>query len=237
MKYLGDSLDGIKSKIVSDTEIIVKPTGDPSFLHPDFSNQPVYDFLNKYHAIKICDSKFTDNYLGPGWCWDDYTYSDMAQRSNFPVFGNLVYAKFLNDKFEVIPKNFDYEIRSNVRFDNGFNFEKKFNENKIIFKNGNNGSAKIPFSPYINDVIKYLQDTLHCSFSLDTSTNYYLQNIIHSQSTDSVLKLMMHRSDNFFAEQLLLMVSDKITGVMNEDRKSTRLNSSHSSVSRMPSSA
>src|SRR6185436_15278747 len=39
---------------------------------------------------------------------------------------------------------------------------------------------------------------------------------IHSQPTDSLLKPMMHRSDNFFAEQSLLMVSNERLGVMND---------------------
>ncbi|MBL0067040.1 MAG: D-alanyl-D-alanine carboxypeptidase [Chitinophagaceae bacterium] len=39
---------------------------------------------------------------------------------------------------------------------------------------------------------------------------------MHSQPTDSLLKPMMHRSDNFFAEQSLLMVSNERLGVMND---------------------
>ncbi len=39
---------------------------------------------------------------------------------------------------------------------------------------------------------------------------------IHSQPTDSMLKPMMHRSDNFFAEQSLLMVSNELLGVMDD---------------------
>lgn len=39
---------------------------------------------------------------------------------------------------------------------------------------------------------------------------------IHSQPTDSLLKPMMHRSDNFFAEQALLMVCNEKLGVMND---------------------
>jgi D-alanyl-D-alanine carboxypeptidase/D-alanyl-D-alanine-endopeptidase (penicillin-binding protein 4) len=41
---------------------------------------------------------------------------------------------------------------------------------------------------------------------------------IHSQPTDSVLKPMMHVSDNFFAEQLLLMVARKFNISMNDER-------------------
>ncbi len=43
-------------------------------------------------------------------------------------------------------------------------------------------------------------------------------NSIHSQPTDSLLKPMMHRSDNFFAEQSLLMVSNEMLGVMNDEK-------------------
>ncbi|HEX6914300.1 MAG TPA: D-alanyl-D-alanine carboxypeptidase, partial [Chitinophagaceae bacterium] len=40
--------------------------------------------------------------------------------------------------------------------------------------------------------------------------------VIRSQPLDSLLRLMMHRSDNFFAEQTLLMLSNEMTGVMND---------------------
>ena len=40
--------------------------------------------------------------------------------------------------------------------------------------------------------------------------------VVHSQPTDSLLKPMMHRSDNFFAEQSLLMVSNEVLGMMSD---------------------
>lgn len=39
---------------------------------------------------------------------------------------------------------------------------------------------------------------------------------IHSQATDSMLKPMMYRSDNFYAEQTLLMVSNQKLGLMSD---------------------
>ncbi|MBK6937264.1 MAG: D-alanyl-D-alanine carboxypeptidase [Chitinophagaceae bacterium] len=44
------------------------------------------------------------------------------------------------------------------------------------------------------------------------------KNKIHSQPTDSLLKPMMHRSDNFFAEQSLLMVSNETLGYMSDEK-------------------
>ena len=63
-----------------------------------------------------------------------------------------------------------------------------------------------------------LQDTLHAHVEIIDNYPGILNNVIHSQPTDSLLKPMMHRSDNFYAEQSLLMVSEKLLGTMN-DRK------------------
>ena len=217
MKYLGDSLEGIKYKIESDTAFI-EPTGDPTLLHPDFAKQPVYDFLKNYPHIKIINPTFTENYFGEGWSWDDYPYPYSAQRSNLPLYGNLVSVSLTAKHLQVIPKNFSYEIKANTGFDSGFDFEKKFDENKIIFKDGDNANFEIPFTPYIDDVIKMLADTLHNTVNTGADGLAHFNNIMHSQSTDSVLKIMMHRSDNFFAEQLLLMVSNKLLGAMNDEK-------------------
>jgi D-alanyl-D-alanine carboxypeptidase/D-alanyl-D-alanine-endopeptidase (penicillin-binding protein 4) len=43
-------------------------------------------------------------------------------------------------------------------------------------------------------------------------------NILHSQPVDSLFRPMLFRSDNFFAEQTLLMVSNERLGIMNDAR-------------------
>src|SRR6185436_14727743 len=51
MKYLGDSLVGLRYGIPEETAVantvVIQPTGDPTFLHPDFTKQPVFDFLKQ----------------------------------------------------------------------------------------------------------------------------------------------------------------------------------------------
>ena len=91
MKYLGDSLVGISYR-ENDTALILEPTGDPSFLHPDFQSQPVIDFLKKSHK-KIYLSAgdlWRETPLGPGWAWDDYNDDYSVERSRFPVYGNFI---------------------------------------------------------------------------------------------------------------------------------------------------
>ncbi|HUR65012.1 MAG TPA: D-alanyl-D-alanine carboxypeptidase [Chitinophagaceae bacterium] len=85
----------------------------------------------------------------------------------------------------------------------------------------------IPFSTSIETINHLLQDTIAKEVISENNYLAYDQNpgneikdfkIIHSQPTDSLLKPMMHRSDNFFAEQTLLMVSNEILGVMNDNK-------------------
>ena len=77
-------------------------------------------------------------------------------------------------------------------------------------------SSEIPFVTYgFGTALKLLGDTLKMHLP-ETEVDLKPQNNVYSQPTDSLLKPMMHRSDNFFAEQSLLMVSNELLGVMND---------------------
>ena len=66
----------------------------------------------------------------------------------------------------------------------------------------------------------FLADTLHTTIVIGKIRYESLKNpkCIYSQPTDSLLKPMMHRSDNFFAEQSLLMVSNERLHYMNDEK-------------------
>jgi D-alanyl-D-alanine carboxypeptidase/D-alanyl-D-alanine-endopeptidase (penicillin-binding protein 4) len=64
---------------------------------------------------------------------------------------------------------------------------------------------------------RYLADTLHKVVVREYNKFNNNEGIpIYSQPKDSVLKIMLHRSDNFYAEQMLLMVSNEKLGEMND---------------------
>jgi D-alanyl-D-alanine carboxypeptidase/D-alanyl-D-alanine-endopeptidase (penicillin-binding protein 4) len=65
--------------------------------------------------------------------------------------------------------------------------------------------------------LELLKDTTGKEIKKSVSSNSPIRTI-HSQPLDSLLKPMMYESDNFFAEQSLLMVSNQLLGYMN-DRK------------------
>lgn len=218
MKYLGDSLVGLRYEIDKDFLVHIQPTGDPTFLHPEFLNQPVYTFLKSSKWIKFTNRTFTDNFMGMGWAWDDYKASYLVQRSNFPIYGNLIHIKKSGNDITVIPASQSYFIPENTNLQNGFDVQKKWDDNLITIIAGTNQRLFIPFTPNSQDIIEMLKDTLRLPLIGGADNAEPFRNIIHSQPSDSLFKPMMHRSDNFYAEQTLLMASNEHIGFMNDER-------------------
>lgn len=219
MKYLGDSLLGLRYVNKGNGAIQVEANGDPSFLHPDFPNQPVYDFLKKQKTILLTDENWKNKGWGLGWSWDDYESDYMAERSMLPVYGNLVHFKRSNEP-TASPDYFQKLLKKQPGIEDGqYTIRRDIGSNNfraIPSKNKFTGDD-IPF--YTGDdelLIQMLEDTLHNTinrvhFKIDRLPDVVK---IYSQPTDSMLKIMMHRSDNFFAEQSLLMVSNEVLGEM-----------------------
>lgn len=218
MKYLGDSLVGLRYAIVRDSTLIVRGTGDPTFLHADFRTQSIFQFLKRFKFVSVEYQRF-QKFFGNGWSWNDYKEEYMAQRSDFPIYGNVVAFKWLNKDSFLISPNF-FRKRLNVyggQFYNGFYIEKPWEQNNFSISSGTQKLEIIPFTPDLWTIADLLEDTL----TIETFANglpdlIYDFRKLYSQPTDSLLKLMMHRSDNFFAEQSLLMVSNEFLGVMND---------------------
>ncbi len=275
MKYLGDSLVGLRYGFAEQWQkekiLFIKSSGDPTFLHKDFAEQPVFDFLKsncngkKYLGYYI-DSVQVDRW-GAGWSWNDYMGDYMAERNVFPVFGNVLNIQ-LNDVNKRSP-TYEQQMEGNklILFTTGNHFfDSIINDNNTIQNikrapyqpkeiylslarsmENNYFYIKRTTKPFVREVIPFstgefrttldvLKDTLSIPLAYlmkDKNDKYFWESdisydeggecevkkwyVVHSQPTDSVLKPMMHRSDNFFAEQMLLMVSNEKLGYMNDE--------------------
>jgi len=224
MKNLGDSLIGFQY-LNDEDNITLRFTGDPSFLHPDFDAHRAFDFLQKNAPkITIVAPKFTAEAFGNGWAWNDFDADYSPERSPMPIYGNLVYFGKSGNRITVTPKAFkDSLVIFSSTEDGKFSIARNKSDNSftVVKSNRNFNGTAIPFvvkQDMEQLMIPLLEDTLNRILSyanevvLDNPKweNYY------SQSTDSLLKIMMHRSDNFYAEQVLLMVGNQKTGVMND---------------------
>jgi len=236
MKYLGDSLVGARTAMADDGALEVYPSADPTFLNNEFKKQQLFEYLKKFQIIRWNLTEWKTKQWGYGWSWDDYDEPYMAERSPFPLYGNLMTFYLSGDTLKAFPapsfiqgEHLDSVINFNNsthRFkSNRFRLERMIDENAFTVKQSPESfhNSSIPFRTEVRFISQLLKDTLKANnvstFTVAPNYTYIPQKeTIHSQPTDSVLKPMMHRSDNFFAEQSLLMVSNEMLGVMNDEK-------------------
>jgi D-alanyl-D-alanine carboxypeptidase/D-alanyl-D-alanine-endopeptidase (penicillin-binding protein 4) len=97
------------------------------------------------------------------------------------------------------------------------------NKFHLTFRFDRSKTQELPFATSPATTNALLEDTLHKKvwnenqyFTGHESLDKRDVKIIYSQPTDSLFKPMMHRSDNFFAEQTLLMASNEKLGYMSD---------------------
>ncbi len=209
LKSFRDSIPGI-IYYQSDSSLLIKPTGDPTLLHDKFSNQPVFDLLREQESIEVIFPESVTTY-GSGWAWDDYPYSFQVQRSWWPIYGNVVSITKEDSIISVIPPFFkDFiDIFNDGSAPQSISKEYKYNKfSANILQDTSQFNAKIPFDYSQELFLQLLSDTLNISVN-NAETNFTLVDTLFSQPVDTVLARMMKPSDNFLAEQLLIMASWK----------------------------
>jgi D-alanyl-D-alanine carboxypeptidase/D-alanyl-D-alanine-endopeptidase (penicillin-binding protein 4) len=235
LKYLGDSLIGMRY-LVTDTALLVLPSGDPTFLHPAYAYQPVVDLMRKTgKKIWLADDNWQDQALGRGWAWDDYNDDYSAERSAFPIYMNMIRwvqdrpKGSSNDPFGSSPSVYSIpDVDWPVHFNpdtarKNFFVHRSLNENIFEVTEGK-GDHKEQYTPFITDGLAsaaiLLKDTAgnpagvrHFGARLPADWS-----VLRSRPVDSLFRPMMYNSDNFFAEQTLLMVGNEALGSMNDAR-------------------
>ncbi|MEP7279968.1 MAG: D-alanyl-D-alanine carboxypeptidase [Bacteroidota bacterium] len=236
MKYLGDSITGLAYARYNGN-LFIQPTGDPSLLHPDYKTQPVISFLQQAPKnIYILDNNWQENAWGPGWSWDDYNSDYMAERSPLPVYGNTI--RFVQtqtagntDGVYNKPQTAIYtlpDINWKLNFNpdtasSRFYVQRDLANNKFLITQGKEKyrEASVPFvTNGLGSALELLKDTIGKEIKPVPGWPVAapLLHYIKTQPADSLFTPMMHRSDNFFAEQTLLMVSNRLLGTMNDER-------------------
>lgn len=221
LSFLGDSIPGWAVAEKPDTLFLI-PKGDPSFLHPEFSYQPVWERLkNTQKVIAICLDASKDNFgfFGNGWSWNDYDQDYQPERSRIPIYGNVVHFYQKNKKLISIAPFFFFKNNAALASAEGKDWTRNFLTQDFFPTTRKNESNyfQVPFKT--NDSFKQLlEDTLKKPIIVLNQFEHILgqTKILKTVPTDSLLKIMMHRSDNFYAEQILLMASEQLLGSMND---------------------
>jgi D-alanyl-D-alanine carboxypeptidase/D-alanyl-D-alanine-endopeptidase (penicillin-binding protein 4) len=225
-KILEEHVNGLNYVFKGDS-LIFWGSGDPSFLHPDFHSNTAYDLLKSHKGDLFFANNFdqVDAY-GPGWSWDWYNYYFATERSAFPVYGNVVrFKKDISSPFLTFsPSFFEESISISPKlFSDKYLIRRDEDFNRYHYSLGREDSLSfVSDKPFITSdtlMIEMLKDTLGREIKI---INYgKVKGLPHKElptvATDSLQKQMMLISDNFLAEQLLLMASDKLFDSLNID--------------------
>lgn len=204
---LDEYLNTLTYEIKEDT-LFFSGTGDPTFLHSDFTNHRAFDFLaNQDTAYQLV---FVPNRLaskfGSGWAWDDYNYGFQPELSDFPIYGNAITIVKSDTSVKVMPSLFE----GLIEYTEGEAILRVPEYNLFqIGKDANFDEETIPFITSASATIDLLADTLNRKvFKKENHQFVNAQNLAGIKS-GILYEIMMKRSDNFYAEQLLLMGSRK----------------------------
>ena len=223
-KVLEDSVSSFTICTINDT-LVISGMGDPTFLHPSFDYQPLLTILEDYDKpVAFVHRNFYDKRYGPGWAWDDFPYYFQPEKSSAPVHGNMI--RVVKDSMDTalhVSPDFFEEFFS-YRKDTSLTNEEIIidrDEHKNIFSVRYNSlpdvvEIDIPFLTSNELVVQLLEDRLKIQvIVLDSIPKGNLCRIIKSEPVDSLMKEMLTISDNFLAEQILLMSALKQSDSLN----------------------
>ncbi len=208
--YAGFQLLGEKAPLLhyatqGDT-LFIKGAGNPTFLHPKFPTGGLgFDFIKNHVGPKVLiDTHSTLSKYGTGWAWDDYSYSFQAEKSTFPIYGNQLWV----EESGITPSFFAAYIDSTEGQKNTLNRSENYNS----FSLSKNETLpftrlRIPFRTSSELTSILLQDTLSERIHRSENHNYLQWNVLYQGNNHNILEYMMLASDNFLAEQILIMIA------------------------------
>lgn len=196
-------------------DVVIWGTGDPSWGYDKVPEPLIKSFVQPYQKIHFSTSNWKDDAFGYGWQWDDYQYAYSAEKSPFPIHGNLITARNVNNRPVISPDYFRNQLSSSDQTMR--NVQRDLHTNNFYFnpRSYNGRTAQVPFitsqqtfallaGRELNKEVVPSQDRL-------PEQHFILKGI----KTEPLYREMLQESDNFIAEQLMLMVSDEIFKELN----------------------
>lgn len=224
LALLPDSIPGLRY-VLSGDSLIFWGTGDPATLYHELSdNSNVMDFLKSRNEQLFYAPQWVGDAMGPGWAWDDYNAYYSAEKSAFPMYGNVATIKLRRNvnSATVQPVYFSVFLKENKHANRTY-IQRRIEENVFDYSNKDrkNYTREIPYK-VSNELIQQM-----LAAELGKPVKLYWQaamlkktatvQTIYSMKRDDMLARMMQASDNFVAEQLLLLCAEGKFGTFDSD--------------------
>ncbi|MEM1137985.1 MAG: D-alanyl-D-alanine carboxypeptidase [Bacteroidota bacterium] len=225
-RILKDSLPVLGYKFQQDS-LIFWGTGYPLLLNKEFDDSTVINFLSNHQGkLFYYDRPTTDERFGPGWGWSDYQWYYSSEKSKFPIYGNHINFRLKGsfDSLLVEPQNFknniilkyenapdEYWPLYRAEHQNEFHYYPKAD----TFQTGY--EIKMPFMYSKTLFLEMLEDVLHKKIKEYDKIPVKEGKILRTGNTDTLYRKMLQESDNFLAEQIMMMCSSEISDSLGVD--------------------
>ena len=211
LEFLSDSIPAFKYAVDADT-ITIQGTGDPAFLHSFFKDSTALKMANNYKKVNLIVNNIIDKKYAPGWAWEDFDSYFSPERSAFPMYGNVVTLQ--NEKtLNVEPAVFENELKITDK-----SYGREAFSNQFYFGKNKVGKTEIPMIIDSVLLIKLWNDLLPNRVKIVKKSKIKLSKTAYSIPSDSLFKRMMEVSDNFLAEQLLILASSTLSDTLNSSK-------------------
>ncbi|RNC89688.1 MAG: D-alanyl-D-alanine carboxypeptidase [Allomuricauda sp.] len=196
--------------------LYIAGTGNPTLLHPDFNDTTTLKFLKAHNTIAVHLDNYIGNRYGPGWAWEDYDTYFSPEMGPLPLFGNVVTVT-PNDLVAISPQLFEPNV-----------FFEKRNKRRDEFSNtfyipNTTDTLRIPFVTSKKLTKTLLQEALKSEVILVDKMPSTAKKALPGIASDSLYKQMMLESDNFLAEQIMLMVASQVSDTLSFQNARNRI--------------
>jgi len=211
---IGDSIPVLFYTEKEDS-LIVWGSGAPTLLYSEFNDTIAFNFLkNSDKKIYFSDSNFLNKRYGSGWAWDDYNDKYSKELTALSVYGNAVKVTlYPNGKWTVNPKQFRDSITV-LGYGDRLKLKRKEKSNEFemwLTNSSDTLSIEVPFITSTVLSLKLLSDTLKKEIKLvSLPLNKEKISTLYGIETDSIYDVMLHESDNYLAESVMMMSASKL---------------------------
>jgi D-alanyl-D-alanine carboxypeptidase/D-alanyl-D-alanine-endopeptidase (penicillin-binding protein 4) len=200
-------------------------TGYPLLLHPDFvAFDTLHTWLNQHAASHwiVSNGHYQDEHFGEGWSWDDYPYGYQLEKAALPIYGNNVRISKSSHLSPLILQPAYFQDRliyqaeptvSRLEDRNIFTFgERALRANSL--------DRQIAFRYSLPLLTELLSDTFQreVTYTQDVLPPDTASQSLYMTMPDTLLQLFMQDSDNYLAEQLLLVCSYQRYGTLHTQK-------------------
>lgn len=214
---LQDSTQTLRYVSAGDT-LKIWGSGDPTWKYKEFAQPDFQKVLGNHSVIQFSDANQVSPSLGYGWQWDDFYYDYSAERSSLPIYGNMVQVQKIGSRVQVSPSFFENQVVPTSKLVK--ELERDFHSNRFYY-NPSTYVGRERFIPFLTtpEILVQLAEAetgKRWIYKPEPLPSDHL--VWRASALTPILKEMMQESDNFLAEQLLFMISDRLFQTLDTER-------------------